>query len=73
MAPATLRTRMETAVERLLAALDAMDGDADLELACEDEGGACEDEGGQCDDEGHIESHTVSAPEYHQLVALGST
>lgn len=40
-----LRARMEAAVERLLAALDAMDGDPDLEAACEDEGAQCDDEG----------------------------
>jgi len=33
--PPTLRTRMELAVQRLL---DALDGDPDLEAACEDEG-----------------------------------
>jgi hypothetical protein len=51
MAPASLRTRMERAVERLLSALDAMDGDTDLEPACEDEGAQCEDEGHDSDTE----------------------
>jgi hypothetical protein len=55
-----LRQRMETAVERLLAALDAIDGDPDLEATCEDEGGACEDEGSNDDREPDI-AHLVPA------------
>ena len=48
---AKLRRQMQMAIESLLAALDAIDGDsdfedgADAEPACEDEGAACEDEG----------------------------
>lgn len=34
----TLRPLLEAAVERLLAILDTMDGDPDLEPGCEDEG-----------------------------------
>ena len=40
-----LRRRMERAIERLIAALDALDGDPDLEPECEDEGAECNDEG----------------------------
>ena len=47
-ARADLRTRMEAAVERLLAALDALDGDPDLEGGFDREA-VCEDEG--ADDE----------------------
>ena len=53
-----LRARAEAAVERLLAILDALDGDTDLELepdleiTCEDEGAQCEDEGAVDDDTG---------------------
>ena len=62
-----LRHRMERAVEKLLAALDALDGDPDLEpslaggyWAATSDGGddremECEDEGAQCDDEGAVE------------------
>ena len=35
---ATLRLRLEVAIDRAIALLDAMDGDADIEAACEDEG-----------------------------------
>lgn len=45
-----LRRRMERAVERLLAALDAMDGDPDLEDGFDLEE-ACEDEGHDSDRE----------------------
>ncbi len=45
------RRRLEAAIEAAIEALDALDGDADLELQCEDEGGACEDEGAQDDRE----------------------
>jgi hypothetical protein len=34
----TLRQRLEAAVERAIAALDALDGDPDMEPECEDEG-----------------------------------
>lgn len=37
-APASLRARLEAAVEAAIAALDALDGDSDLEDASEDEG-----------------------------------
>lgn len=63
--PEKLRPVIEAEIERLIALLDAMDGDPDLEPSlgfsilqltygaavdeCED---CCEDEGGQCDDEG---------------------
>lgn len=33
-----LRWRLEVAIERAIAALDALDGDSDLEPGCEDEG-----------------------------------
>lgn len=45
------RRRLEEAIEAAIAALDDMDGDADLEAQCEDEGGACEDEGAYDDRE----------------------
>jgi len=51
-----LRDEAAAEIERLLAFLDATDGDVDLEGSCEDEGAACEDEGAQCDDEGYEES-----------------
>ncbi|MBN9018459.1 MAG: hypothetical protein J0H11_13655 [Rhizobiales bacterium] len=57
----SLRGRMERAIEALIAALDALDGDADTELdACDDEEthdreAVCEDEGAQCDDEGDLD------------------
>jgi hypothetical protein len=67
---------MERAVEKLLTALDAMDGDPDLEpslagdyWAATRDGGddremECEDEGAQCDDEGAVEQdcNRVSVP-----------
>jgi|LNFM01.1.fsa_nt_gb hypothetical protein len=40
-----LRARASAAIERLIELLDAIDGDADFELMCEDEGGQCDDEG----------------------------
>ncbi len=42
---AHLLHRLELAVERAIAALDALDGDPDLEEQCEDEGAQCEGEG----------------------------
>lgn len=39
-----LRRRIECAVEKLIAALDALDGDVDLEQQCEDEGAVTGDE-----------------------------
>jgi hypothetical protein len=57
-------TALQAAIERLgdlrdemIANLDALNGDADLEPECEDEGAACEDEGAQCDDEGAYDDH----------------
>lgn len=47
-----IRHRLEAATEALLALLDTLDGDADLEETCEDEGAQCEGEAEQCDDEG---------------------
>lgn len=52
-----IRRRLEAAIEQAIAALDAFDGDPDLEIQCEDEGAACEDEGWwdereTCDDDG---------------------
>lgn len=41
------RNALEDAVERALAALDALDGDPDFEAQCEDEGAQCDDEGGE--------------------------
>lgn len=48
---ALTRAELERAVERALAALDALDGDPDFELTCEDEGAQCEDEGFDSDRE----------------------
>lgn len=45
------RRQLEEAIEAALAALDALDGDTDLEPQCEDEGAACEDEGAPDDRE----------------------
>lgn len=39
------RQMLEQAIEDAIAALDACDGDPDIEFQCEDEGAACEDEG----------------------------
>jgi hypothetical protein len=40
-----LRRRLEFAIEYALDALDLLDGDADFETECEDEGAQCDDEG----------------------------
>lgn len=40
-----IRRRLGAVIEGLIAAADAIDGDADLEETCEDEGSQCEDEG----------------------------
>lgn len=40
-----LRASLEAAIQAAIDALDALDGDADLEPACEDEGAQCDDEG----------------------------
>jgi succinate dehydrogenase/fumarate reductase flavoprotein subunit len=59
----TPRQQIENEIERLLAMLDDMDGDTDLEPSLgyngpgidepwNDAEDACEDEGAQCDDEG---------------------
>ncbi|ESQ74953.1 hypothetical protein ABENE_23625 [Asticcacaulis benevestitus DSM 16100 = ATCC BAA-896] len=47
-----LRAQMADAVEKLISAMDHIDGDPDLELEPDLEI-TCEDEGAQCDDEGH--------------------
>lgn len=49
-----VRQAIESEIERLIAILDELDGDPDLE----DE---CEDEGAQCDDEGAIDHRFISA------------
>lgn len=46
-----LRARLEAHVEQMIALLDTLDGDPDLELTCEDEGAQCEDEGVDSDAE----------------------
>lgn len=46
-----LRANAEAAIERLIALLDAIDGDADFEEQCEDEGAQCDDEGHDSDTE----------------------
>ena len=43
--------RLEDLREYLIAQLDRLEGDPDLEDCCEDEGGACEDEGADTDSE----------------------
>ncbi|UQV19068.1 hypothetical protein MU852_04175 [Brevundimonas albigilva] len=45
------RVRLEAAIEAAIALLDQMDGDADREAVCEDEGGQCDDEGHDSDRE----------------------
>ncbi|WP_237152392.1 hypothetical protein [Oryzibacter oryziterrae] len=50
------RSMLADAIEALIAVLDQLDADPDLELECEDEGAQCEDEGAQCDDEGDTET-----------------
>jgi len=40
-----LRAALEDAIQAAIDALDALDGDTDLEPACEDEGAQCDDEG----------------------------
>ena len=56
--PPSQRRQLEAALEAALSVveaamvlLDAMDGDAERETACEDEGAACEDEGSDTDRE----------------------
>lgn len=51
---ASRRRQLEDAVERALAALDALDGDPDFEDQCEDEGAQCEDEGSFSDYEASL-------------------
>lgn len=46
-----LRQKLTRVIDKLLMALDAIDGDPDFELECEDEGAACEDEGWDSDRE----------------------
>lgn len=45
ISPAKQRKLVETAIERLIDLLDAIDPDPDLEYQCEDEGAQCDDEG----------------------------
>lgn len=40
-----LRNQVSEAIERLVALIDAIDGDPDFEITCEDEGAQCDDEG----------------------------
>lgn len=56
---ANLRRQLEDAIEAALAALDALDGDPDLEPQCEDEGAQCDDEGADSDREPEIEDWGV--------------
>lgn len=51
-----IRDRLEHAVALAIEALDAFDGDSDLELESQDEGAQCEDEGAACEDEGSYPS-----------------
>ena len=63
-----LRVIVEDRVERLIAFLDHLDGDTDLEPSLAgsrtsdalDAEESCEDEGGQCDDEGHDSDSELS-------------
>ena len=52
---ARLRQRIEDAVERLIALMDILDPDPDLEEEHDLEA-VSEDEGAQCDDEGFVEA-----------------
>ncbi|MCR4524628.1 hypothetical protein [Bosea sp. 47.2.35] len=47
----SMRRRLAAVIEALIAVLDELDGDCDLEDGADQEI-VCEDEGGQCDDEG---------------------
>jgi hypothetical protein len=49
-----IRPLLEGEIERLIAALDLLSGDPDLEDAHDSEP-SCEDEGAQCDDEGQYD------------------
>lgn len=44
-AAGSMRRRLGLIVDCLIAVCDQLDGDADLEPACEDEGAQCDDEG----------------------------
>ncbi|WP_420104212.1 hypothetical protein [Bosea sp. (in: a-proteobacteria)] len=44
-AAGSMRRRLGIVIDCLLAVADEIDGDADLEAACEDEGAQCDDEG----------------------------
>ena len=57
------RAALERAIEQAIAALDALDGDADHELECEDEGG-------QCDDEGAVEEDYDRSDYEHSLCGI---
>ncbi len=50
-APLTTRAQLEAAVEAAIAALDALDGDPDLEEQCEDEGAQVDAEQDDADKE----------------------
>ena len=52
------RIRLEAWIEHAIAAIDALDGDADIEDGGDDEP-SCEDEGAQCDDEGAADGDRV--------------
>lgn len=45
VSPTPSRDSVAATVEALIDLMDAIDGDADFELVCEDEGGECNDEG----------------------------
>jgi hypothetical protein len=48
----SVRRRLDAIAGAVIAFMDSIDGDEDLEETSEDEGAQCEDEGAQCDDEG---------------------
>ncbi|MBI5940669.1 MAG: hypothetical protein HY859_09605 [Caulobacterales bacterium] len=60
---AQMRAVIESRIEAMIAYLDVLDDDPDLELVSEDEGGECNDEGFDSDREpnlGWIEKHSQS-------------
>jgi len=62
--PTSGREALELLVERLIDEMDRIDGDADLELECEDEGAECNDEGFDSDSE-----PCLGRPEAHSLMS----
>lgn len=56
------RRELEELIEQAIAALDAFDGDPDLEDQCEDEGAQCEGEGEDSDREPDLASGGTSYP-----------